>query len=276
MRYRVFYADEPGSVSKIEAQSHLFAAKEFFSHNQTKGERLITVETDSFFNYEIKQFLTPELSSTYFPQRQSTETPQGEIPTRSNESLTKKPKPKEGLTRVLGAFTKTLTRTIDVFISHSSKDTDVAEALIDLLRVACTIPADRIRCTSVDGYRLAAGASTDIQLKREVHDARVFIGLITPASIQSAYVLFELGARWGAGLHLAPILARSADGSYLRGPLSGLNALSCSSAPQVHQFVSEVAEILGYPLASAATYYKYLEKLISVSSQSSVRESDLA
>jgi len=151
-----------------------------------------------------------------------------------------------------------------VFISHSSRDADLAEALIDLLRNGIGLTEEDIRCTSVDGYRFKVGADTDAQLKKEVKGSKTFIGLITPSSIQSAYVLFELGARWGAELHLAPVLARGADSSFLRGPLAGLNALNAVEEGQMHQLVNDIANQLEKKPASAAVYGKALQELIAV------------
>ena len=156
---------------------------------------------------------------------------------------------------------------MEIFISHSSKDSDLAVALIELLRGALNIPQDQIRCTSVDGYRLPAGARTEDQLRREVQSATLFIGFITPASIQSAYVLFELGARWGADLHLMPLLAAGIQPHTLQGPLSNLNALSCDDAGQVHQLVHDVAIVLGRPSNNPASYLRYIDSLVSLSKQ---------
>lgn len=96
---------------------------------------------------------------------------------------------------------------IDVFISHSSEDAGLAAQVVDLLRSALNLQAARVRCTSVDGYRLAAGADSDEQLRNEALDAIVFIGILSPLSMASAYVLFELGARWGAKKPIVPLLA---------------------------------------------------------------------
>jgi hypothetical protein len=111
---------------------------------------------------------------------------------------------------------------VSVFISHSSKDAVLAEALVDLLRSALGLPANEIRCSSVDGYRLPVGVNTENKLREEVNAAKVVIGLVTPSSLASHYVMFELGARWGAGLFLAPLLA-GVTPSDLSGPLALLS-----------------------------------------------------
>lgn len=156
---------------------------------------------------------------------------------------------------------------MDIFISHSSKDADLALALIELLRSALNIPQDQIRCTSVDGYRLPAGARTEDQLRAEVRSATVFIGLITPASIQSAYVLFELGARWGADLHLIPVFASGIRSNTLQGPLLNLNALSCDDVGQVHQLVHDIAVVLEKRSNNPASYLRHIASLVSLSTE---------
>jgi hypothetical protein len=165
------------------------------------------------------------------------------------------------------------TSALDVFISHSSKETEIAKALIRLLRSALNIPAHRIRCTSVEGSRLPVGASTNDQLRREVRESRVFLGLITTTSIESTYVLFELGARWGVELYLAPVLISSADKGLLRGPLAALNALSCDTPAQVFQLVENIALELGLPIASSSSYQEDVEALVTVSRNATANQS---
>jgi hypothetical protein len=142
-----------------------------------------------------------------------------------------------------------------VFISHSSKDADLALALIDLLKAGLALRADQIRCSSVDGYRLPIGVSTPDQLRNEVNAAKIVIGLVTPSSLVSHYVMFELGARWGANSLLAPLLA-GVKASELSGPLSLLNALSASNDAQLHQLLGDVAKQLGMPLQPAPSYIR--------------------
>lgn len=149
-----------------------------------------------------------------------------------------------------------------IFLSHSSSDHEVAALLVDLLRSSLNLPADAIRCTSVDGHRLTGGEATDQALRREIRDCEAFVGLISATSIESAYVLFELGARWGVERHLLPLLAPSADAKILRGPLSGLNALSCSHAADLHQMVHEIASVLQISPESPASYQRHVEQIL--------------
>jgi hypothetical protein len=151
-----------------------------------------------------------------------------------------------------------------LFISHCSDDVELAGRLVALFRVALNLPSSAIRCSSVDGYRLPGGANTDEQLRREVHDAEAFVGIVSTASVRSLYVLFELGARWGARRHLIPLLAPGTATSVLGGPLAGLNALSAGSVSQLHQLLSELAVALSLGLESAAAYHDQLQAVAAL------------
>ena len=144
-----------------------------------------------------------------------------------------------------------------IFISHSSKDVALAEALTDLLKLALGLVPTQIRCTSVEGHRLPVGVNTETELRDEVNAAKVLIGLVTPSSLASSFVMFELGARWGAKLFLAPLLA-GVNPSGLNGPLSFLNALSANNEAQLCQFLDDIARRVGLQLQSASSYLRYV------------------
>jgi hypothetical protein len=152
---------------------------------------------------------------------------------------------------------------LKIFVSHSSRDASLAEAVVDLVQSALNLPANEIRCSSVDGHRLPVGVNTESKLREEVNAATVVIGLVTPSSLVSAFVMFELGARWGSGLFLAPLLA-GVQPQELMGPLSLLNALSAESDAQLHQLLGDVAAQLKIPLQNAASYVKHISKVIQL------------
>lgn len=152
---------------------------------------------------------------------------------------------------------------IILFISHSSEDAALVALLVDLLTSALSLNASEIRCTSVDGYRLPIGVKTDEYLRQEIQDAQLFIGLISTSSLRSTYVLFELGARWGCGKHLAPLLAPASIPRILSSPLANLNALRCDNASQLHQLIHDLADELGISPGAPADNQRYIERIIN-------------
>ncbi|GEM_PF-2247057 len=150
---------------------------------------------------------------------------------------------------------------MDIFISHSSKDVLYAKILIQIIRKAFNIKSGLIRCTSVPGYKLKVGANTDSQLKKEIFAAKAFIGIITKESINSTYVLFELGARWGVGLPLIPLLCDQNGSSLLSGPIKNINALSALDSSDLLQFLSDLGDILGTSPEDPSAYIDDIEDL---------------
>jgi len=152
---------------------------------------------------------------------------------------------------------------LTLFISHSSADTSLAKSLVELFEKSLKVPARQVRCSSVDGFRLPVDADTNEQLRREVFAARAFLGVVTPSGVQSAYVLFELGSRWGAKKHLAPVIAGADDASLLKGPLSSLNALHLDRREEVLQLVQDIAEYLTVNLEPLASFQSAVDSVVT-------------
>jgi hypothetical protein len=151
---------------------------------------------------------------------------------------------------------------MDIFISHSSEDAQMAKMIVELIRAAYNIPADKIRCTSVNGYKLPAGASTESQLKQEIHHSKVLLAIITPHSIGSAYVLFELGARWGLSLPLIPLVTSEQGMALLKGPLGNINALVSHDAAQLHQLLDDLGTYLNITKQSPSVYEHLIQEIV--------------
>jgi hypothetical protein len=162
----------------------------------------------------------------------------------------------------------TPTASMKVFISHSSVDRDAAEALVELLRSALGLPAKEIRCTSVDGYKLSAGADSNDQLRTEVFGCEAFVALLSPSSMQSMYVTFELGARWGTKRYLAPIMIGGTVAGDLRAPLSGIHAVTGSSESDMHQLISDLSKVLGHTNEGPSVYGKHLKAFAAKAAKS--------
>jgi hypothetical protein len=151
---------------------------------------------------------------------------------------------------------------IDVFISHSSQDKKLAEALIAFLRDALSLIPERFRCTSVEPYGLRGGAHTESELRSEVVEAKRFLALITPTSVLSPWVLIELGARWASKKPLTPLLAKGATPNSLKGPIALLTALRCDELG-MQKLVHEMAKEFDVDVPQPSVYRERLNQLIS-------------
>jgi Mrp family chromosome partitioning ATPase len=152
-----------------------------------------------------------------------------------------------------------------VFVSHSSVDEDIAEALVDLLCTALPLRRADFRCTSVAGAQLGGGDITDDRLRREIREAPAFLSLITKQSFASTYVLFELGARWGSGQPHIPLLAKGAGVEVLKEPLKATNALQLNDENNVLQLVHDLAGILGRKSEPPHSYINKVRKVVEIS-----------
>ena len=103
---------------------------------------------------------------------------------------------------------------------------------------------------------------TGPQLQEELLKATVFIGLLTQDSLKSSYVLFELGARWGATTGLKPLVAAGLEVSAVKSPLREHHVQSCDLETDLHQFLYEIAERLGLELLRPHFYASQLRRLL--------------
>lgn len=158
-------------------------------------------------------------------------------------------------------------KTLDVFISHSSDDKELIRRFVELLCSSLKLSKSRIRATTVPGCKLPGGAQTDNQLREDIKDAHVFVALLTIASIDSHYVLFELGARWGMDELLIPVVGPGVDyKSVLKGPLENRNAFKTSEQTDVHQMIQEIAKALTIRPEPPQNYQSQLDDVVSYES----------
>jgi hypothetical protein len=130
-----------------------------------------------------------------------------------------------------------------IFISHRHKDESITEALIDLLESAFYIEKKDIRCTSVQPYTLTSGERTSERLRAEISSAEVVIGLLTPDTKESNYVVAELGGAWGCNIPTFPLLARGATFEHVPEPLNERHSLSLQKESDCFQLIDDIARM---------------------------------
>ena len=127
-----------------------------------------------------------------------------------------------------------------VFISHCHTDEPIARELIYMLEAAITLSPNEIRATSVPGYKLHAGGRVEIELLKEISNIGVVLGIITRSVTESPYVLFELGAAWGLGKPIYPLIAPDINPDRILGPIASVHRISLQNIPDCVQLVDDV------------------------------------
>jgi TIR domain len=149
-----------------------------------------------------------------------------------------------------------------VFVSHRHKDQQLVSALVDLLTAAFGLDSADVRCTSVHPYTLKAGSRTPDRLKAEIARAKAVLGVVTPDTGGSSYVLFELGAAWGQDVMTFPLLAKGATMEHIPSPISDRHPLKLTESDDCEQLIDDLADVTGWrrnrqapiqPLISALT-----------------------
>lgn len=156
---------------------------------------------------------------------------------------------------------------MQIFVSHSSEDKELAEELVTLLRTALNLKSRDFRFTSSPGFGIPTGSNIQESIRQDVRDATVAIGLLTPASLKSIWVIFELGARWGLEQPIFPICANGVTLQSLPDPLKSLAAVDCTDRLQLQKFVEDVANELNRDTDTASSYYPLIDRLTETASQ---------
>jgi hypothetical protein len=129
---------------------------------------------------------------------------------------------------------------LKIFISHAAVDEPLAKALVACLLSSMVLDDEDIRCTSVAGHMLPIGSDFTQTILRDLEDAAVVVGLITRNSVSSGWVLFELGATWGARKTLWPLVTDEIDPKTLPGALAARHVARLSKNTDVAQFLDEI------------------------------------
>lgn len=147
------------------------------------------------------------------------------------------------------------------FVSHSSKDEPLANELSKLLQSAFALEPGDIRCTSVEKYEIAAGKDYEAKLREELESADAVVSIITENSLRSTYVMFELGARWGRGKTIFPVLGPGTVDADLSPPLNKLQLTTSSNSPDIDKLLQDVSKNIRRPLQKRSNYKKQLDKV---------------
>jgi tetratricopeptide (TPR) repeat protein len=136
----------------------------------------------------------------------------------------------------------------DVFVSYRvDPDQETAVALKKL--IAGSIEPTPCVFVSGEGGLRPKSIGLKPQLQKAVGEARAFVAVITPASKEREWIIFEAGAAWGRGQTYAPILIDTEPGD-LAPTIADFVATKAAVREQMEILISELAKTLGATVRS--------------------------
>lgn len=129
---------------------------------------------------------------------------------------------------------------IKVFVSHSAVDTVFARKLRNLL-------FQRANARVFTTEELSAGEKWESKLRNELAAADVVVVLLTPNSVDSSWVLHEIGAAWALGKPIIPVVTRRDVLNKMPVPLEHAKVVELKdleSSESAERFVREIEDSL--------------------------------
>jgi hypothetical protein len=164
-----------------------------------------------------------------------------------------------------------------IYISCSAEDSLTAGTLKSFLAAVLDIAPDKISLACLHDEKLAGGGEISERLREAIGSCGVFFAMVTPASMTSDWVLFELGAAWALGKKIILLFLDGADFRDLPEPLAGFKHLDIGeqSAPlQMMGICREAASFLNLGLKRGSGVPAALERMISEMRRESAGEAD--
>ena len=93
-----------------------------------------------------------------------------------------------------------------VFISHCVKDKKFVDKFNDYLRLATDLHVSNIFCSSFEETGIKTGKTFVQYIRDSLLDSKIVIAIITNNYCNSQFCLSELGAAWGVGIPVFPVI----------------------------------------------------------------------
>jgi hypothetical protein len=159
-----------------------------------------------------------------------------------------------------------------LLVSHDTRDAALAKRLVEVIENSVGVGIGDIRCTSLPGYKLPAGASIIDHLRSDLASAPAVYALVTENSLQSGWVQMELGASWVRSRQLVLLLCPPVVPQILPGPLSHVASLvmdADDASVDLEAALTDTARLLDTPTTfgrgSRARLRAFVEECLAAS-----------
>lgn len=147
-----------------------------------------------------------------------------------------------------------------VFISHSSKDEALISIFMEFLQMGMGIEKKDIFCTA-RSEELHTGEDFILRIREQMRDCEVAFFVITNNFLKSQFCLTEMGAAWGLGKRVYPLLLVGID-KIEKTPLKGLQVRFLGKENDISAIYDELRACSVITRTSTAEYMRRLPDFI--------------
>ncbi|MGO7583377.1 TIR domain-containing protein [Rhizobium ruizarguesonis] len=128
-----------------------------------------------------------------------------------------------------------------IFLSHAAADKQLVEAFETLLGKCLGITSADIFCSSLEGQGVKKGSNFVDAIRQRVTEAKAVVALITPAYLDSAFCMAELGAAWALNTERLPIVVPPNDFKVMEATLLGIVGVKIDDSDALGQAFEELS-----------------------------------
>jgi len=129
-----------------------------------------------------------------------------------------------------------------VFISHSSKDKDYVEEIIDIIETI-GLNSSQIFCSSFDGYGIDLGENFLERIKEELDENILVLFVLSENFYQSPVCLCEMGATWIKTNEHIPILIPPFDFKDIQGVIPLTQGFKINDSLKLNLFKEKIEKL---------------------------------
>jgi len=148
-----------------------------------------------------------------------------------------------------------------LFVSHATRDKELANSLVNLIRLGTNLTSNRIRCTALEGMGVPTGdRNYSARLRANLAGAALVLPLLTPAFFDSEMCLVELGALWVLEESATfPIVVPPIDFERVERLLGKWQGARIDSTPNLHELRDKIHSTFELPAPNTALWDDHRE-----------------
>lgn len=127
-----------------------------------------------------------------------------------------------------------------IFLSHAAADEELVKEFEKYLSRALGIPSAAIFCSSLEGQGVTKGDGFVDSIREAANNSKAVVALISPAYLDSAFCMGELGAAWILQTHRLPLIVPPNTFANMNATLLGIAGVKIDNVTALKQGIEDL------------------------------------